>query len=94
MTEDDKAEVCRVGIEREAFTIDEFAWRHAIGRDMVYAEIHAGRLRSYTLGKKRLIGRKAADEWQSEVEKKVAPVTGLPPSLVGRSRSRAAKVTG
>ena len=34
----------------------------------IYAEINAGRLRSFTIGRRRLVGLEALREWQKEAE--------------------------
>jgi excisionase family DNA binding protein len=71
----------------QAFTITQFTKRHNVGRDKVYSEIKAGRLHSYILGSRRLISRRAADEWQTMVEMETAPV-GAPLAIKRPHKAR------
>jgi len=55
-------------IEKAAFSVTEFMERHGIERHKFYDEVKSGRLRTYMLGRKRMISRKVADEWQAQIE--------------------------
>jgi excisionase family DNA binding protein len=48
---------------RAAYTVDEVAARNRISRLAVYAEIAAGRLRSYKIGRGRRISADAESDW-------------------------------
>jgi hypothetical protein len=70
-----------VQIEKQAFSVAEFMVRHGItDRNFVYSEMTAGRLRTYMLGRKRMISLRVADEWQANMEKQEpAPMKQWPP---------------
>lgn len=51
-----------------AFTIDEFAKTYRIGRSTVYEALTSGELRSFHVGRRRLISYEAATEWQRSLE--------------------------
>jgi excisionase family DNA binding protein len=53
-----------------AFTIDEFAKTFRIGRSTVYEILDSGELKSFHVGRRRLISFSAADEWQRMLEEK------------------------
>jgi len=55
-------------IEKAAFSVTEFMERHGIERHKFYDEVKSGRLRTYMLGRKRMVSRKVADEWQAQIE--------------------------
>ncbi len=46
-----------------AVTVDEAARTIKISRPSIYVELNSGRLRSFTLGRRRLISVKALQEW-------------------------------
>ncbi len=51
-----------------AFSIPEFAEAFKIGRSTVYELIDSGALRSFHVGRRRLISYQAAEEWQRNLE--------------------------
>jgi len=51
-----------------AFSIPEFAVAFRIGRSTVYEIIDSGELRSFHVGRRRLISFAAAEEWQRKRE--------------------------
>lgn len=51
-----------------AFSIPEFAEAFKIGRSTVYELIEAGELKSFHVGRRRLISFAAAAEWQGKRE--------------------------
>ena len=53
-----------------AFTIDEFAKTYRIGRSTVYEALASGELRSFHVGRRRLISFEAAADWQRTLEAK------------------------
>ena len=57
-----------------AFSIEAFAKAHNIGRTLVYAEIKQKRLRTFLVGKRRLISVEGAAEWRREREEETAGV--------------------
>lgn len=48
---------------KRALTIDMFCDVYSVGRTLAYAEIAAKRLKSVTIGRKRLIPSEEAEEW-------------------------------
>ena len=46
-----------------AYGMAEFARLHGISRGMAYKELEAGRLRTFRIGRRRLVSRQAAEEW-------------------------------
>ncbi len=57
-----------------AYGVDGFAKAHDVGRTLVYEEIRKGRLRTFLVGKRRLISVEAAAEWRREREEETAGV--------------------
>lgn len=57
-----------VELGRVAFSIDEASARAGCGRDLLYGELRAGRLRSWTVGSRRFISREALEAWAAERE--------------------------
>lgn len=53
-----------------AFSIPEFAQTYKIGRSTVYELIESGELKSFHVGRRRLISYEAAAEWQRGCEAK------------------------
>ena len=51
-----------------AFSINETSELSGLGRDAIYSEINAGRLKSLKVGKRRLIRREALHAWLAERE--------------------------
>lgn len=51
-----------------AFSIPEFADAFKIGRSTVYELIEAGEIKSFHVGRRRLISFSAAREWQRKLE--------------------------
>lgn len=51
-----------------AFSIPEFAAAYKIGRSTVYELLDAGEIRSFHVGRRRLISFAAAAEWQQTCE--------------------------
>lgn len=51
-----------------AFSIPEFAEAFKIGRSTVYELIEAGELKSFHVGRRRLVSFAAAAEWQAKQE--------------------------
>ena len=49
--------------DRLAYTIDEFRKATGLGRSTIFEEIRAGRLKSVSVGRRRLIPRRAAEEY-------------------------------
>lgn len=52
----------------QAYSIPQFCDVFGIGRTQVYAELKAGRLRGYMVGRRRFISAAAANEWQRDRE--------------------------
>lgn len=62
------APLLAVELGRVAFSIDEAAARVGCGRDLLYGEVNAGRLRSWTVGSRRFIRREELERWAQERE--------------------------
>jgi len=54
--------------ERCAYTVAEFMVAFRLSRSKTYAEMRAGRLPSYRVGKRRFTTVRAAVEWQRSCE--------------------------
>jgi len=52
------------------FTILEFSEVYGLSKTLIYSEIKKGTLRPFKVGKKTLISKEAAEQWQSFYEKK------------------------
>jgi hypothetical protein len=48
----------------QAYTLQEFAKAHKIGKTKTYEEINAGRLQVYKVGTRTYVSTRAAEEWQ------------------------------
>ena len=57
-----------------AHSVEGFAKAHTVGRTLVYQEIKTGRLRTFLVGKRRLISFEAAAEWRRKREEETAGV--------------------
>jgi hypothetical protein len=55
-----------------AYGVEGFGEAHDLGRTTVYQEIKEGRLRSFLVGKRRLISVEAAAEWRRKREEETA----------------------
>ena len=55
-----------------AYSVEAFAKVHALGRTTVYEEIKEGRLRTFLVGKRRLISVEAAAEYRRQREEETA----------------------
>ncbi len=55
-----------------AHSVESFAKGYKLGRTQVYKEINDGRLRTFLIGKRRLISFEAATEWRRNREKETA----------------------
>jgi len=51
-----------------ALSIEQFASLYNVGRTRVFEEIKAGRLLTYTVGRRRYISIGAAEQWQRRLE--------------------------
>lgn len=51
---------------RKVLTIDEFGEQYRIGRTKVFEEIRHGRLRTYTVGRRRYTTPDYARDWQEQ----------------------------
>ena len=49
--------------KKRALTVDNFCFKYSVGRTLAYAEMAAGRLKSITIGRKRLIPSESGEEW-------------------------------
>ena len=57
-----------------AYGVEAFGKAHGLGRTTVYEEIKEGRLRTFKVGKRRLISVEAAAKWRREREEETAGV--------------------
>lgn len=53
---------------KRVHTINGFCESYGVGRTTTYAEIAGGRLRSVTVGRKRLIPHEFAEEWLEAIK--------------------------
>jgi hypothetical protein len=60
-------------VTEQAFTIPQFIDAFKVGRTRTYEEIAAGRLATYTVGRRRYISAHAAAEWQRRLEVEANP---------------------
>lgn len=58
--------------DRVSFSVNEVAEMVGVCRRTIYNEIENARLKSYKVGARRLVSRKALDEWLQEREKEAA----------------------
>ncbi len=58
-----------------AYGVEAFGKAHDLGRTTVYEEIKQGRLRTFLVGKRRLISVEAAANWRREREEETAGVS-------------------
>ncbi len=59
-----------------AVTVDEAARITKISRPSIYAELNSGRLRSFALGRRRLISVRALKDWIAERERDTSTPKG------------------
>ena len=59
-------------LPRLAFHINELAQATGTNRVLLYAEIKAGRLQSFKLGRRRMVSAQAARDWIERVEREAA----------------------
>lgn len=52
----------------KALTIEQWASLYNVGRTRAFEEIKSGRLKTYTVGRRRYISVAAADAWQRDRE--------------------------
>ncbi len=55
--------------EKSSNSIDEFCLLEDVSRTLAYDEINRGRLKSFTVGRRRLISKDARTEWRLLMEK-------------------------
>ncbi len=54
--------------QKQNYEISGFCDAYNVSRQTVYREIAKGRLKSYKVGRRRLISRQAGEEWQRRLE--------------------------
>lgn len=59
-------------IERQTLTVAEVARALGITHPTVYSQIHAGRLRSFKIGRRRFITRQALNEFIALMERETS----------------------
>ena len=64
-------------MDKLAYSIDEAATASGIKKDLLYAEINRGRLRSLKVGRRRLVRAKALEEWLINHESRTARAMGI-----------------
>ncbi len=52
-----------IDLTRVAYSVDESAKLVGCGRDLLYGEINAGRLRSWREGRRRFVNREDLEAW-------------------------------
>lgn len=56
-------------MDRDFYSLDEFAERCGIGLTMAYLEIKAGRLQAHKVGRRTLISVEDAKAWREQLPK-------------------------
>jgi excisionase family DNA binding protein len=56
-------------MDRDFYSLDEFAERNGIGLTTTYLEIKAGRLHAHKLGRRTLISVEDAKAWREQLPK-------------------------
>lgn len=59
-----------------AYTVKAFCAAYGVSRTTFYAEVGAGRLRTYYVGRCRFVSVAAADAWQSALEAEAISAAG------------------
>lgn len=62
----------RVDDNKRVLTVREFCARYNVGRSTCYQEIAAARLKSFLIGRKRLVRVEDAEAWLAELCKEAA----------------------
>lgn len=68
-------------MKKFAYSIPEAIELSGIHRDLLYAEINAGNLRTVKIGRRRLIRAEALEEWLKNHEQKTSEAMGLEDSI-------------
>ena len=55
-------------MDKQAYSVEQFAAAYQVGRTKAFAEIAEGRLKTYRVGRRRYISAHAAAEWQRNLE--------------------------
>ena len=58
--------------EREAFTLDGFCETYSINRSAAYALIRDGKLKTFKLGRRRMVSKAAARDLLATLEREAA----------------------
>ena len=53
--------------EKQAYSVEEFGSLVGLSKQTIYNELHAGRLHSFKVGKRRLISREAVADWKQRM---------------------------
>ena len=64
--------------EKQAYSVSEFLAAFSVDKHLFYEEVRRGRLRTYMMGRKRMVSRAAAIEWQSKMEQTPATIRARP----------------
>lgn len=59
---------------KRTLSVDAFCDLYSVGRTLAYNEIAAGRLKSFTIGRKRLIASEAAEQWLAGYALQTSPI--------------------
>jgi hypothetical protein len=60
--------------KKRALSVDAFCDLYSVGRTLAYAELTSGRLKSITIGRKRLIPSEDAESWFSSFKHRSQPI--------------------
>ena len=60
--------------QKRTLSVDAFCDLYSVGRTLAYNEMAAGRLRSFTIGRKRLIPAEAAETWLAGYAAHLSPI--------------------
>lgn len=59
---------------KRILNVDAFCDLYSVGRTLAYNEIASGRLKSFTIGRKRLITAEDAEKWLASYAPKTSPI--------------------
>ena len=64
-------------MKKLGYSISTLCESAEVGKDTVYAAIHAGELRSVKVGRRRIIRPEAAEEWLQQLEERTSRAMGF-----------------
>lgn len=55
-------------VEKQAYRVKEFCQAYGIGKNTFYLEKKAGRIKTFSVGRRVLVSKKSAEEWLKKGE--------------------------